>query len=108
MSDINNQLLILVVPNQIRDDLIDSLSIMTELSGFNLNKINGYSREHSHFNLNEQVEGYREFWRFEIMHRIEDTALIMQNLAPTCKSANVRYWQIPLLASGTFQDIETE
>ncbi|MBB1440313.1 DUF3240 family protein, partial [Shewanella sp. SG41-4] len=62
------QLLVLIAQNDVKDDIVDTLIELDFLSGFSLGDICGFSREHSHFNIKEQVEGYREFYKFEIMH----------------------------------------
>ena len=62
------QLLVLIAQNDIKDDIVDTLIELEFLSGFSLGNICGFSREHSHFNIKEQVEGYREVCKFEIMH----------------------------------------
>ena len=47
----SEQLFILISPKELKDELVDLFISMEQLSGFNLKKINGYSREHSSFNI---------------------------------------------------------
>ena len=56
------QLLVLIAQNDIKDDIVDTLIELEFLSGFSLGNICGFSREHSHFNIKEQVEGYRDMF----------------------------------------------
>lgn len=104
MLEKENRLLIYIVPCELKDDVIDQLISLPELSGFSLGKISGYSREHSHFSVLEQVEGCREFYRFEILHQAGDTEKINQKLMPVCGSAQARYWEIPVFSSGSLSE----
>lgn len=94
--------LILIAPDEIKDDIVDQLIGLSQLSGFSLSEINGYSREHSHFDIREQVEGYRKFHRFEIFLDSNETAAVLTALKPVCASAAVRYWILPVLTAGSF------
>jgi len=99
---LKEELFVLIAPKELKDDLVDALIAMEKISGFNLKKINGYSKEHSHFNITEQVEGYRELFQFEVLVKIEDKAALMQSLSPMCQPANLRYWFLPISESGHF------
>ena len=78
------------------------LITQTYLSGFSLYKVNGYSKEHSQLNLSEQVEGYREFYQFELMHENQYYDALKKALTPVCSSANVRYWLTDITDEGRF------
>jgi len=78
------------------------LITMDKLSGFNLKKINGYSKEHSHFNIAEQVEGYRELIQFEILLAENDKQALIDHLTPLCRPAKLRYWFLPVSDGGHF------
>ena len=95
-------MLVLVAPGEIRDDLVDALMSCDLVSGFNMGQIAGFSREHSRFNLREQVVGYRDLFRFEIVHRSDDREALMSALAPVCERSHCRYWLLPLLHEGHF------
>ncbi|MDF1643057.1 MAG: DUF3240 family protein [Pseudomonadales bacterium] len=97
--------LILIAPNEIKDDIVDQLMGLSQLSGFSLSEINGYSREHSQFDIREQVEGYRKFHRFEIFLDSDETATVLTALKPVCASAAVRYWILPVLTAGSFDTL---
>ena len=96
----DHQLLIMMVPGEIRDDVIDSLSGCAEISGFNMTTMAGFSREHSQYDLREQVEGYRKFFKFEVMHAHTQQATLLAALRPACSSANIRFWIVPVLEQG--------
>ncbi len=99
------QMLVAVVPAEIKDDVVDALIALPSVSGFNLTRIAGYSREHGLFNLREQVEGYREMYRFEILHdRVQQDSLLAA-LDEACAVSRARYWILPLLGQGHFGDL---
>ena len=98
------QILILIVPTELKDDVVDTLIEMNGITGFNLEKIAGFSKEHSQFNLREQVEGYRELYRFEIMHSRNEQQRLLLSLRPVCDAPRIRYWIAPILEQGHFGD----
>lgn len=98
------QLLIVVVPVDIKDDVVDTLIGLEGISGFNLETIAGYSREHSQFNIREQVEGYRQLFRFEVMHRADQQDQLISSLRPVCAGPHLRYWIVPIIEQGHFGD----
>lgn len=96
------QLLIFIVPTELEDNIIDMLMLQPKLSGFNIKSIKGFSQEHSHFNMVEQVQGYRELSQFEILTNDESTEPLLQKLKPICSALKIRYWFIPVIESGHF------
>jgi len=98
----SNQLLTVIVPDEIKDDLIDQLMSLNCISGFNLDQMKGYSQAHSHFDISEQVEGFRKLNRFEILHSNSDEESILSSLKDVCNTAKARYWISPVLSSGHF------
>ena len=96
------QLLNLVVPIDIKDDVVDVLIEMDDITGFNMEKIAGYSKEHSLFNLREQVEGYRELFRFEVIHSRNQQQQLLSSLSSVCDVSSIRYWITPILEQGHF------
>jgi hypothetical protein len=89
-------------PTSLKDDIVDKLITFSNISGFNLKKINGYSKEHSQFDIAEQVEGYRVFYQFEVLIFFKDTAKLKAILNPICQPAKLKYWITPVLQSGHF------
>lgn len=96
----NCQLLILMIPAELRDDVVDCLMACDQVSGFNMTTMAGYSKEHSQYDLREQVEGYREFFKFEVMHPAAQQAALMDSLRPVCAAARIRYWLVPVREQG--------
>ncbi|MEE4659282.1 MAG: DUF3240 family protein [Halieaceae bacterium] len=92
------QVLVLVVPDTRREDVIDALISMDKISGFTLTSAMGFSAEHSHFNLREQVQGCRAFARFEVL--LEPAILhgVLDRLSSAAGSETSRYWltDVPL------------
>ena len=94
------QMLVVVAPEEIVDDLVDVLIAQPWLSGFTLSRVSGYSSEHSKLNLREQVEGHRVFSRLEVVHQLSEQEALLAALRPACSSAVVRYWVLPVLSGG--------
>ena len=97
-----NQLLILIVPLDIKDGLVDTLMSLECISGFNFSEIGGYSKVHSQYDLGEQVQGYRKLQRFEILHKTSHQESILDALRPICEKAHIRYWISPISSEGHF------
>lgn len=100
----DNYALVVVVPAEVKDELIDTLMGLAEISGFSMTEIAGYSREHDQYSQREQVAGYRILYRFEILHALEHRARLLQALEPACKLAHARYWITPVVEQGHFGD----
>ncbi|PHS18131.1 MAG: hypothetical protein COA86_08275 [Kangiella sp.] len=95
-----DQLLVVIVPVEIKDDLVDTLMSLECISGFNFSEIGGYSKTHSQYDISEQVQGYRKLQRFEIIHHSTQETLILETLRKVCKNAHVRYWSSPINSMG--------
>lgn len=96
----NDLMLIAIVPEALKDKVVDTLMAESFLSGFSLAKIQGFSQAHSHYNVREQVEGYRDFYRFEILHHISSSKALCELLKTTNKEKKIRYWILPLIETG--------
>lgn len=90
------------VPTSLKDEIVDQLISLPNLTGFNLKQINGYSREHSLFDISEQVEGYRTFYQFEVLITSNEVSNLKDRLKPVCETAKLRYWLTPVIESGHF------
>jgi len=90
------------VPTILKDEVIDRLISLPNLTGFNLIKMSGYSKEHSLFDLSEQVEGYRSFYQFEVLIASNEVSKLKEWLHPICQPAKLRYWLTPIIESGHF------
>jgi Protein of unknown function (DUF3240) len=94
------QLLVVLVSAAMRDDLIDALIQHEDISGFSLQEMSGFSREHSQYSLNEQVAGYRSMLRFEIQHTDSQESALLALLEQVCRADHARYWIQPLHRTG--------
>ena len=101
----NEQLLVVLVTTKMRDSLIDALIACEEISGFTLDEVSGYSREHSQFDLSSQVAGYRSLYRFEVLHDTGQQDVLLERVHGACGAGHGRYWVMPLRESGAFGEI---
>jgi len=93
----NPMLLVLMVPTEMKDNMVDVLMGESSISGFSLSKIQGFSAQNSHFNIKEQVEGYKDLYRFEILHDSEQTEPLLKRVKEGFNKGKVRYWVTPVL-----------
>ena len=92
----------LIVPTSLKDEIIDLLISLPNLTGFNLKKMSGYSKEHSLYDIAEQVEGYRAFYQFEVLIASSEVSMLKACLSPVCQPAKLRYWLTPVIEKGHF------
>ncbi|WP_085297202.1 DUF3240 family protein [Cognaticolwellia mytili] len=90
------------VPTSLKDEIVDKLISLPNITGFNLTKMNGYSKEHSLYDISEQVEGYRTFYQFEVLIASHEVNSLKTSLKPICQYAKLRYWLTPVVDSGHF------
>ncbi|XQW86584.1 DUF3240 family protein [Thalassotalea piscium] len=98
----NDVIFTLNMPKDFHDEVIDLLMEFPNISGFNLRPMSGYSKEHSGYDIAEQVEGYRAFYQIEVLISMADLVELKAVLAPVCQPAKLKYWLTPVLASGHF------
>lgn len=91
------------VPTGLKDELVDTLMALPNITGFNLKTIHGYSKEHSLFDIAEQVEGYRAYFQFEVLILASDIDKLTTSLTKVCHHTTLKYWLTPVLASGHIQ-----
>jgi hypothetical protein len=95
------QILTAIFSDEMRDDVIDALTAMERLSGFTMSRIDGFSREHSRYDVSEQVAGHRRMCRVEVLHSEALQQALLATLEAAGKASHLRYWITPLTASGT-------
>ncbi|WP_339773633.1 DUF3240 family protein [uncultured Paraglaciecola sp.] len=101
MQETNSfQLLIVIVPQELKDNIVDTLIGLEAISGFSLSKIQGYSREHHHYNIQEQVEGFRDFYRFELLHEQQHYQTLLDHIKESSPNGNIRFWCLPVINAG--------
>ena len=96
------ELLVVMVPIELKDSVVDALMSVKSLSGFNIKPIQGFSRKHAEFNSKEKVQGYMDFAQFEILIDQETKQGVFEVLKPVCSPVRAKYWQVPVLSSGHF------
>lgn len=94
------QLMVVLVPWRLHEDVVDVLMGLDDISGFTSAEAAGFSREHSHFDVAEQVDGARRFSRFEILHEPAQRAGILAAIEPLVGRERVRYWVVELVEAG--------
>ncbi len=90
------------VPSSLKDEIVDRLISLPSITGFNLMKMSGYSKEHSLYDISEQVEGYREFYQFEVLIASDEINNLKNSLNPICQPAKLRFWLTPVIENGHF------
>lgn len=90
------------VPTDLKDEVVDKLISLSIIRGFNLKKINGYSKEHSLYDISEQVEGYRALYQFEVLIPSREVENLKVSLIPICQPAKLKFWLTPVIESGHF------
>lgn len=100
LTNPDNVLLIAIVPRALKDDVVDTLITVPFISGFSLSKIQGFSQEHSQFNVSEQVVGYQDFYRFEVAHLPTDTQALLNHLQEVTQQRVIRFWVVPVIQAG--------
>jgi hypothetical protein len=93
-------LLVVLAPADRRDDLVDALMDSEHISGFTLTPALGFSREHSHFSLGEQVAGYRDYSRFEVLLGASQQEQVLETLRRASGNERLRYWLTPVPETG--------
>ncbi|MCC2617535.1 DUF3240 family protein [Aestuariibacter halophilus] len=93
-------LLVLTVPLDMKDDIVDVLLADQTLSGFTLRDVEGHSREHQHYDLIEQVQGHQHMVQVDILVDIDELPPLMERLRGIQKAQSLRYWVLPVLEQG--------
>lgn len=88
------QLLTFIVPYRDKDMFVDYLISNTAISGFTVVDSQGFSREHSQYDVGEQIAGHRRVARFEVLASTESLKAALPELQ-TLASDPFVYWQLP-------------
>lgn len=89
-----------IVPKKHKDDVIDQLMQSDIASGFNIFPIMGYSQKHSAFSLEEQVRGYKDMLKFEVVIDQCEVELLKEELRFLFTTIKIRYWTTPVIKTG--------
>ncbi len=94
------QLLTLIIPVSMKSTLVDVLIAYEHISGFTMTKVAGFSRQHSQYSIQEQVVGYKDFYRIEVVLNTSETRALLQHLCRFKDRYPLRYWLLPLNDAG--------
>jgi hypothetical protein len=92
--------LVFFAPARRRDDIVDALMGLDAVSGFSFSDGGGFSRQHSHLNQQEQVQGFGDYERFEVLCDDETVRKILSQLASIAGRDHIRYWVTPVSTQG--------
>jgi len=98
MSD--SILIILVIDQEYKDAMVDSLINFKHASGFTLFDVSGFSQQHHHYDIEEQVQGYRKMVRVEVTVEKQFKPELFEIIAAIPKRTTFRYWEQPVLGAG--------
>lgn len=90
----------LVSPMELKDEITDQLLTFEGISGFNLVPIRGYSKQHSSFDIEAQVRGYKNFVQFEVTMLTTEVESLKKVLSASCPEAKLRFWCLPIYELG--------
>ncbi len=96
----NQQLITLIINKSIKDDAVDIILSLENITGFTLYQAHGFSRKHVLYDIKEQVEGYKDFYRLDIAHNPNDLAELLQSFSQLSGQFKLKYWVTPLIACG--------
>jgi len=97
---INQQMFTIILDKAIKDDAIDIAMSLDDVTGFTLSEAYGYSHQHAQFELKEQVEGYRNLYRLDIIHESAKLPDILTSFTQLGTRFKLKYWVTPILEYG--------
>lgn len=96
----NQQLITIMLNKSIKDDAVDIVLNLENITGFTLYNAYGYSRKHAQYDIKEQVEGYKDFYRLDIVHSPDDLKQLLQAFSQLDGRFKLKYWVLPLIDCG--------
>jgi len=100
----NFALLVIVVPEARRDEVVDLLMADETSSGFTRSPAAGFGREHSHFSLRESVQGFEDRERFELVCDANLVERLLSELREIAGRDRFFYWTFPVSGHGVLSD----
>lgn len=94
------QLFTVIINQSIKDDAVDVVLNLEYITGFTLSKAYGFSRKHAKYDIREQVEGYIDYYRMEILHEPKDLDQMLQAFSQLGGRFKLKYWVQPLVECG--------
>lgn len=89
-----------IIPKKHKDDVIDHLMQSDIASGFNIVPIMGYSQKHSAFSLEEQVRGYKDMLKIEVVIEQSELEQLKKELRTLFTTIKIRYWTTHVIETG--------
>jgi len=93
----SKHMLILNIPPELEEDLVDYLLAIDSLPGFTSYPARGHG-EHSHLSIAEQVSGRRKRVQFEIVLDDENVEKLLLGLPEVGRG--ISYWLVPVTHMG--------
>lgn len=87
-------MLVLNIPTELEEDLVDYLLSMEATEGFTSFRVHGHG-EHAHLSLAEQVTGRRARLRYELVMKEEDVDGVLAGLGEKV-GRDIIYWRQPV------------
>lgn len=97
----NNTMLVLNIPPEIEEDLVDYLLSLEAVPGFTSFRVHGHG-EHAALSIAEQVTGRRARLRYEVVLPEEQVDRVLGGLKPTV-GRDIIYWQQPVTNFGRIE-----
>ena len=94
------QLFTVIINQSVKDDAVDVVLNLENITGFTLSRAYGFSRKHAQYDIKEQVEGYKDFFRMEILHEPKDLDELLEAFSHLSGRFKLKYWVQPLINCG--------
>lgn len=95
-----NQMLTIMLDTKVKDDAVDIILGLDEITGFTLSQAGGFSRKHAKYSIKEQVEGYRDFYRMDVIHKPGELQKILDAFSQIGSRFKLKYWVTPMIDCG--------
>ena len=96
----DQQLFTIIINKSIKDDAVDLVLSLEYITGFTMNQAFGYSRKHAQYDIKEQVEGYKDFYRMDIAHEPKDLQDLLLAFSQLGGQFKLKYWVTPIISHG--------
>lgn len=96
----NQVLLILLIPPELEETVVDRLLARDDLSGFTSQPAYGHSRDHGGYSLLEQVAGRQRRVMYHIQTDEPTARDLLQGLAEDLPGCALHYWLLPVIEAG--------
>lgn len=89
------------VEPDITDSVLDCLLCQPYVSGFSVQQIDGYSKDHASYTVTEQVAGYRAICRIDIRLEKSEIHALTSAIKQLDLQHSIRYWVTPVIEFGS-------